>query len=406
MPRKKEQPALGYYSRGKISLGLGGELKTLRSERLITKVPESKLEKIYRLEPLIFNGINMLSRLIVTPFFLQYPEGTKENEKEIWEDFIKRTKLDSYLYLVTKDALLYGNGWLEIIYNVDNTDILGFNPINPDEIDYKRTGDAQIELDEMGQPVGFKWTNVLRGGEKELKIEEVVHIKFYTLGDDFLGISLIEPLYKSAIIKLNIEDALGNAIHRRTFPLYVGYIGSEKAPDLIIQEEKLKQLSLDLAKASHKASFAFPWYYKIEKIEPSDLSSLQVHLDHFVNLICSGLGIPKGLLIGTGDVRGALEAQLHDFEKEIITYQSMLQRQVEDQIFKRFQRIKDLTSLPTIVWKPISPQTALSRARRLGILARCGLITHDDELENFLRKEEGLVLKRKDLGEEKEEEKA
>ena len=151
---------------------------------------------------------------------------------------------------------------------------------------------------------------------------------------------------------------------------------------------------MDLNKAHQKSAFVFPYYFKIERLEGSDFQ-IDKELDHFVNMICAGLGIPKGLLVSGRE--SDLDIREEDFRKQIASYQEKLSSIIKEQIFKRFKSIKNLKTIPDIVWRSYSSQSLLSRARRIGVLARAGLIQHDKTLENYLRKEEGLPEKETEI---------
>jgi hypothetical protein len=364
---------------------------TVIEERITERIPIEKLERIYRMEPLIFRGINKLAKDIVAPFFFQYPEGISAEEKKEWEEFKERVQLRKHMEGAVRDALITGKGWIEIVYDLGKTDILILKPINPRYIEIMKEGNV-ISLDEQGRIKGYIYTPIfypdtskLKSGRMELPPERVVYIRFHTLGDNIEGISVLEPIFKPTLIKLNLEESLGEARFRAGFPIYVGYVGSEKLPEVSIDQTTLDELSKELGDLEATKSLAFPWYYRIEKIEPSEIGDVRRDLDHFVDLICASIGVPRGILLGEAGAREALQAQIRDYEREIVSYQESLARQIKEQLLEQFRKVRNLSAVPDIVFRQTSYESQLQKSRAIAVLARQNVITRDDQLENYLR---------------------
>jgi len=197
--------------------------KTEASERLEpSEVLMRRCELLYRLDPLIFSGINKMTRRITSSRI--YFNGGLDNENERAYEFLEDSNALALLPHLTKDAFIYGFGVAEI--NREKGEVT-LTQIDPKEFDYQREdGTKEIATDKNGDILGYVWNKKSTSTPVKLKPDQVLLIRFYTLGEYCLGISPIETAFKTSWIKLNLEEALGEAIFRHGFPLLKFTIGS------------------------------------------------------------------------------------------------------------------------------------------------------------------------------------
>jgi len=362
-----------------------------------------RCEMLYRLDPIIFSGVNRLTRRI-TGSKIYFQGGEKEENEKAFQ-FLVASKTLQLLPLLTKDAFIYGFGAAEI-NTKDN--ITTLTQIDPKQLDFQRevsktdqstgikeialdsqgrvkesTGIKEIALDPQGRVKGFVWKKSV-GNEVKLKASEVLLIRFYTLGEYCLGISPIEPAFKTAWIKLNLEESLGEAIYRHGFPLFKFKIGTpEPGPWHEITPEKIKDARKILRTLDPSSELILPWWIDAEVImKRSEIGNITMFLENLAAQIYAALEVPK-----------AMATEAIDFEKTILSFQEELSRQVYEQLLEPYYKTTHFQSKPHMTFSAYAPELQNMQLRRISAYAKNGLLTRTDELENELRRQEGFPLK-------------
>lgn len=363
--------------------------KTGISERIEpSETLMQRAELLYRMEPLIFSGINKLTRRIAGSRV--YFTGPSEEENAKAMQFFEESGALRLMPHLVKDAFIYGFGVAEINRQGGR---ITLTQIDPKEFDYIREG-ADIKVDQKGNIVGYEWSR--KGQTIELKPEEVLLIRFYTLGDYCLGISPVEAAFRSAWVKLNLEEALGEAIYRHGFPLLKFKIGTaEPGPFHEITPEKIKAAKKIITELESATELILPWWIDVDILaKRGEFGNVAAFLELLSMEILAALELPKGFGVQTSGLGGRGVEEL-DFEKTIIVFQEELKRQLEEQLLKPYYKLNKFTTQPVLTFAEYAPELQNMKLRRLSAYAKHGLITRTDELENTLRQAEGFPLKRK-----------
>jgi hypothetical protein len=236
------------------------------------------------------------------------------------------------------------------------------------------------------EPLGYVQTII--GKKIYFDANEVAHFKLYSIAADELGVGLVEPLYKTIQIKMNIEEALGQSIYRIGFPIYVGKVGDKDNPPMASVVDELGNALNDI---SYKNAFAFPYYYDLKILESTGVEKLGEHLTYFVNQIIAGITVPKALLMGSGEGsnRATLDIENMNFERTLRALQSSISNMIETEIIPFIPGVKE-DELIKIKWNELSPESLDQRAQRLGIYTKFGLLTPGKKLEEQIRRIENL----------------
>jgi len=345
-------------------------------------------ELLYRMEPLIFAGVNKLTRRI-TGSKIYFTGGTdEENQKAM--DFLENSGALGLLPHLVKDAFIYGFGAAEINHTGAETTI---TQIDPKEFDYQREA-SEIKTDKKGNIVGFVWKR--KSEEENLSPTEVLLIRFFALGEYCIGVSPVEAAFKSAWIKLNLEEALGEAIFRHGFPILKFKIGTrEEGPWHEITPEKIKAAKKIIGNLDTATELVLPWWMEAEEMSKrGELGNIHAFIELLGMEILTAFEIPKGFGVETKGLGGRAVEEL-DFEKTILAFQEELRRQVEEQLVWPYYKTAKFTTRPRMTFTEYAPELQNIKLRRLSAYARHGLITRTDELENSLRQAEGFPLKKK-----------
>jgi len=364
--------------------------KVLPDERLEpSKVLMQRCELLYRLEPLIFSGVNKITRRI-TGTRMFFANGDEDEIRKV-EEFFEESGLKSLLPHLVKDAFIYGFGVAEIVRK--GKKIVSFNQINPKNFDYLRTSDQKIAFTPKGTIKGFVWKKE-SGEEVELAPEDVLLIRFYALGEYCLGISPLEAAFKTAWIKLNLEEALGEAMFRHGYPLYVCKVGTpEHRVWSEVTPEQIKAAKEILGDVDSATELVIPWWMDIKKIEAGSASSMKDLLEFLSSEILASLELPKAFGVQTTGLGGRAVEEM-DFEKTIIVMQEELKRQLEEQVFFPYYKANKFKTKPRLQFTEYAPELQTARLRRLSTFAKYGLLSRSLEVENEIRRMEGLPLKK------------
>jgi hypothetical protein len=358
--------------------------KTLSSERLpMSETMLRRNELLYRMEPLIFAGVNKLTRRIAG-VEMSFQGGSVEDNAKA-EAFFRSTNLQRLLPLLVKDAIVYGYAAAEIV--PDEKGGVHIVQIYPLEFNYLREG-GKMALDATGNPAGYTWRRM--GTRVDLKPSECMVLRFYALGDYCLGISPVEVAFKAAWLKLNIQEAIGEAVFRHGFPLMYFNIGAPDPanPYYEVTPEKIKQAKDIIGSLDTATELILPWWIKADSVTGrGELSNVVNYIDSLSWAILNSFEMPKAMA-APGAMYGR-DIEEGDFEKTVIAFQEDLRHQIEDQFLDDYL-YKKLKTRPELHFKTYSPELQNLSLRRLNAYARSGLITYSRDVENQIRKQEGF----------------
>lgn len=380
------------------------------------KDPE-KLEKLYYLEPLLFAGINFyVSQVVGGGFDL---EGKEDKSFNVINEFVEYSDLDFKLQKVVQDICIFGNAYLELIWTKDHSRIVDIATVDAKSMQFIKDRDGRIMLDQQAKPIGYiqeikglgrnnEYTEELeelvegKGGDPSevstglrgipFAREDIAHFKFNSLSDDMLGVGLIEPLYGLVILKIEVEESLGNGLKKSGFPLYIANIGEEGVHEPTQQEIRDFNENV-LSEVEDMDAITVPYFYDIDVKSPGNIEKLNNYLDYFSEQICSGLGIPQSVLLkGTRISTGVTDISADQLQKNIEVRQKNLNHYVKDEIFSKVLDSYeiDYDQIPEIEFETLSPKVLTQKSSRLSEMARAGILTPDIGVENEIRKTEDL----------------
>jgi len=396
----------------KIISGDLGVPKSIKTTPTISRVPMQELELTYLHNPTIFNGINKIVQTIMSAehelickddkcrkFFLNFFEELGNSGSDItWEELISR---------IYKFQCIYGKSWIENVYNKKGNRIVDWDPIDPKKMDYAKSANDIIALNKFGNPLGYVETlpyevavpeqNIPPELASEISLEpnsiyfapkRVAQVKLFIIGDGFYPIGLIEPIYRNSIRKMNIEEALANAIWRHGFPTYLATVGDanhEPTPN------QIKSILEKLRDASFKQELAIPYYYNIKILESKKAEKLRQHLDYYRDTEITGLGIPKPFATGGGEAtnRATLGNQGGMFQ---LTLRDIIQKTVfsiRKYMFKPICDLEGFKCVPDLKWDVIGADELDKKAKRLLTYIKAGVI-QPEEVKDFIQKIEKL----------------
>jgi ribulose bisphosphate carboxylase small subunit len=377
------------------------------------RVNRDELESAYRTDPICFNSINKAVQMIMSAGYdiVSELEEVKTYFTKFLEDIGKVGEditFDEILESLFRYQMIYGNAFVELVFNKNMTQIVDLVLIDPKRMDYAKDSMGKILLDEYGKPAGytltlsygtiaqgdtppekFKGKISLSGNMIYMLPQRICHFKLYTYGDRFYGLGMIEPAYKSILRKLNIEEAQSNSIYTRgTYPV-IAYVGDE-THDPTAQD--IKQTLENLAKLKHDRYFAFQHWIKVVPLEVKQSDIVDKTLEYLRLNETASFGIPLAFATGGGEAtnRATLTNQQKVLEFTLTDIANRTVSTIQKYIFRRISLYNKQKEVPRLKWGAIRAEEPNEKANRISTYIKDGVIK-PEEVSEFVRKSEGLA---------------
>jgi hypothetical protein len=360
-----------------------GDTERLKKETQVQK----KAELLYRMDPLIFAGVNRLRRAIASPRV--YFSGGVEQDRTAMEAWARTVNLKKVLWEAILDIIIYGYSVIEKVRD-SKGNIVQLVIVDPKTVDWQKDRDGKILLDDNLNPVGLVQT--VNSDSIDLPMKDVVLMNFFTLGVECLGISPLEPAFKASWIRMNLEEAYGEALYRHGFPIIYFNIGDLNHPidaPLIAEAKKI------LKNLESAEELILPVWIKPGRLESKTPLAPIVDLWAFLaGEIARALDNPVGFIVPSGSTesKGGATFSNIDFEKAAKMYTEEIKAELDEQLLAEVRIQKKLQSIPEVEFGESSPETQMLRMRSISMLTEKGVLHVDRSLENKLRGELGLPL--------------
>lgn len=362
----------------------------------------TNLESCYKTDPIAFNGVNFVRKIVTAEGYIIGPDTLPENIISFYNEWLKRNEMENLMPEILTHLLVYGNCYLELLPPKGGPAkrIVAVKILDPKTIEYQKDlGSDVIIVDEYGYPVGYIQKLIVpttkdtgTGNTMEIKIpaEKILHFKLFVIGNGYTGIGLLEPILTASIRRMNIEEGLAESTFRTGFPIKMTYVGNEQHEPTT---QEIDDIVKKLQTSDYNSVFGLPYYNKVEILEPKKLEKIKDVLDHFINIEVSGMGIPKPYVTGAGEEtnRSTLASQTELFQKTV--------EMIQDRLSYYFNKLFDMIAAgegfkehPLLLWPPVSVQDLDSKSKRLVGYVQSGILTADDKLIKMVKESEGIPL--------------
>ena len=381
----------------------------------VPRVSKVELRDDYLGDSIVFNSVNKNTQTIVAAGYELRCDGPDKKEvleffnrflnitlgdngnDETWEEMI-----DSHF---TKSQV-YGDNYIERIYNKSKTKIVDLLSLNSERMDYARDYRGNVLLNLKGNPVGYTQTlpaSVDTTGKGDalppdiriienmifLRSERIAHFQLYPFGDGFESFGTIEPAHDDIIYKKNIEKANANMIVQRGLNPIIDYVGS---PERFPTPKMIDHATTKLSQMNYKRYFAFPYWHNVKALEFKSSEVVNDTLKNFRENISASLGIPLALGTGVGEATNRstlvtqqkfLELTLTDFVKRTISFFTR-------RIFRPIAALEGFKSVPYLVWGDLGAENKDAKAKRLVDYAnsKVGILPPEFVLKYVLKSED------------------
>lgn len=338
------------------------------SELQTKKIPLEQFALIFKRYPLCFRGAIIRANEVIARGF-EIVANDKEARATIIS-FINKTNLKNLIFQICIDTDVFGNSFLEVIYSKNRREVADLAIIHPATMDFLRDSRQRIVFNENGKPRGF----IQKSAAKRIEFEadQIAHFAFIRIGDELLGISLFEPALATIKRAMNIEEGIAQAIYRHGFPQFFIQIGNDNNPPT---KKMIDDVASTVEDLNVKNEYVAPYYFDIKILEPSSTRSFDAYSKHFIDQIIADLGIPKPILMGTGEGtnKATADVQSRHFRAQIETMQSIIKYIIEEKVFKKIAELNQLKEVPKLEWNEVLPEEESAKIARIATVFEKGM---------------------------------
>jgi len=345
-----------------------------------------KLERAWRRVPIINNGINKMTQMIMSKSWeIEGPNA------EFFEDFLENvgdvgtnSDFNEMLEAIFRYQLIYGEHYVELVEAEEDSSIVDLTMVDPKRMDYATKGNDHIALTRFGTPIGY--TQELPFGYQRTNQEQVhqipdgvtlnnrrqiffpedriAHFKLYTYGEGFYPVGLIEPAFLAAERSFKLQDDFADKAHNSLFPLRYASVGDERhepTPD------EIDEVLQNLKSANSKSEGALPYHVDLEVLEAENPEAMIEFFEFFDEEIVKSLGVPKSIAKGQADRvnRASLQSQIRVWEVSMMDIITRTTNSIENQIFQPIAEEEDFDEYPDFKFTfEVDPRHQIERATR------------------------------------------
>lgn len=296
---------------------------------------------------------------IISPQF--HVKSDVKKAEVLINDFIREEGFDILLSEWIYNGLK-GNGYLEI---ADDKKTVKLKNINPSYMYIKR--DEQGEVEEFNQYVGafdkFDKTKVIG----PLKPNQIVHLAINKSGDCPYGYGIIYPLIKTLdYLAMSEKDSHILTMRKANNP-YDVEVGDVLAP---ASEQELQEIGANFEYLNNLHEWVHGHRVKIKTLDFGNLGDKFTGvMEHDLQMISYISQIPAVYLGMANIPEGLGISQGLAWERRIAYFQAIIEKIVEEQIFKRILKLNGLDAHVEFIWGLPDNEQINKRIEKLTMLA-------------------------------------
>jgi len=380
------------------------------STNKVNRVPRDEIERVYAFDSLAFTGVNMQVQMIMSAGYDIVEEGEEYEEffKQIGKVGEELTDVELFNYIF-KFKFIYGNAYVEKVYNTSGDRIVDLALIDPKKIDYAKDHDGNVVLNEMGKPVGYiisvprgkeasksddmgvykKVIDTSRGGIF-ISADKIAHFKLYTFGDRFNGMGVIEPCYTSTMYKMNISKARTNFIYQRANSPIVANVGDENHEPT---PEDIENVLDNLSNLKTDRYLANPYWVDIKSINVSEGADTNEAINDLVENQTASLGMPRAFITGSGEAtnRATLARQQKFLEDALMGHVRKTVDTFKREILDDIKEVNGYKEDAHIEWGDIGTENVNDKSRRIKEYVAGGILK-PEEVRRYVINTENLDI--------------
>ncbi len=347
-----------------------------------------ELEILYRNSWACYKAINVRANLLSS-------RGLKivcrsEKAERVVKNFLKRLHPTKPMEVLQEtfrhrsiNADIFGNAFDELLFLPKSNpkkpspvskakEMIGFTPMHPMNTDFLRDNMGDRIQMENGLPKGYVWRkDPMTEGVDDipLEIDRVGHLKYNVIGDELLGISTLEPIFKTAENLRKIEEGITQGILTHGNPLHDVIVGDESHPPT---KSMIDNVASEVAGLNSKSEYVHPPWIRVGQIESFSLGKSPNYMQPFITAIAAGTGVPEFILTGRGEGtnKATAEAMINFIHQTIEPLQLTQAIYFEEQILAPLMRLNKIDEIPEVEWNDILPKDPNDYANIISIMSK------------------------------------
>jgi SPP1 gp7 family putative phage head morphogenesis protein len=293
------------------------------------------LQKLYKTYGLVTGSVDKYIDFIVGPgFFVTSEDKEKSGQAvQIIEDFMRDVNFDTLLRDWLREALLKGNGFLELGGKDENEAPKGVKLLNANWM--------YVDRDDKGVVTGYN--QYVGGFEKFAKKKvqsfesfQIAHLPLCIPGDDVYGIGIISPALKfiDALIQ-NQKDLHMLMSRKANAPLQVKLGAVVGGKYFKPSQESITKYGKDLEWMNNKHEWATDGLTEMKVVDFGNIGEkFNEVLNHDLEMVRVTIQIPE-VLWGNSVNMAVAPVQMDAFERRIKSIQQQTEKVIENDIFRR-----------------------------------------------------------------------
>jgi SPP1 gp7 family putative phage head morphogenesis protein len=311
-------------------------------------------EKVFKKVGIINGGINKLVDNIVGEFHINLDNP---NSKKIIDTFIKETEFPVVIREWIKEALVKGNGFIEI--NLTDQKI---RVLNANNMYVKRDNKGNVK--EYNQYLGNLSTFAPNSRKlTNFKVNQIAHLKLNKISGEPYGYGIILPSERVVEHWVNGDEDVHKLVKRKGGAPIHAKMGQ---PGEAVSSEDVDAMADKLKFMTNRTEWTTDGNVEFKVIDFGPLGQSLTDLKHsdFLDLL-GGMQIPE-VLMGSGQLNeGIAKVQLEGLQRTIASYQDEIEGIIEEKIFRPLLNANGLDEEIEFVWNLPSETEINNRIDRL-----------------------------------------
>lgn len=354
----------------------------------------STCEGIYKKFGFVTGVIDKMIDFVVGPGF--FIECEDERAKEIIEQFMEDVNFDTMLRAWIKEALIKGNGFLEIGGKK------GEAPKGLKVLDAKW---MYVDRDEKGVIQGYnQYTGGFKRFDKTKMIpfdtHQIAHIPFNKVGDGVYGLGVISPALVTINNLLQNEKDLHMLMSRKANAPYDVTMGKVVGGKYIKPKKSaIEAMAKKLEFLHNKHEWAHDGLTEIKTLNFGDIGEkFDTVLKYDLDMLMFTFQIPE-VLMGRAVNLATAPVQMDTFERRIVSIQAEVEKVIEKDLFSRVLQANGFDVHVEFQWGRPSTMDKYDRLEKIKEFVKAPILS--DSLRRLMEKD---IVKLLDYNEEDYEE--
>lgn len=386
--------------------------KTVDTQTYLNRYSKEVIRDLMLHDWFTFSTVNVCASTYARPKFTILSKNAKSIKE--WNTFFDEmskygtnTSLRRLRSELKRDAVSFGSGFLEYVYDTTGQYILDLKRVDASIIEHARDKKGKLILDSFGMSIGyilhlgldkdplskgdeipFIYKDIIHmlNGDIFLKPERIAEFPLYKLGNDTEAIGLVEPAIVQAQRRMKLETAEVNALWiRGTSPLftYVGDPTHEPTPQMM--EDAVDAIT----ELRHSQAMAFPYYNRVDSVKVEMDGSMKDVMNSLMFGQAGAAGTPMPFVTSQGEAtnRSTLATQKEMFESNIQSFIDNFDEDWNNQVMKKVALVNGFQDA-IIISERLSLGDKLEFSQRISSYLLNGLMSKKEARETLFKHEE------------------